>query len=248
MCLKVSSAKWRLFRLGLNMLMKDDRILEGLTCYCTCNFLARCGDRYAAMLIWGFIIGMKIISQELYTWSVVALWCCVAVSFMLYHDDVIKWKPFPCYWPYVQGIHRLPVNSPHKGQWSRALMFSLIYAWINGWVNNCEAGDLRHHHAHYEVIVMWIPQGLLALGKFNGVSDATKIMDQIDNINLLTSGGMTKMKGTKTFGSFHFGHTTTKYLMEYNVLMVFASCLSCYLIEFLIWLLYIKFVFNVVVS
>ena len=32
------------------------------------------------------------------------------------HDDVIKWKHFPRYWPFVQGIHRPPVNSPHKGQ------------------------------------------------------------------------------------------------------------------------------------
>ena len=30
---------------------------------------------------------------------------------------------------------------PHKGQWRVALMFSLICAWINGWVNNREAGD-----------------------------------------------------------------------------------------------------------
>ena len=22
------------------------------------------------------------------------------------HDDVIKWKHFPCYWPFVRGIHR----------------------------------------------------------------------------------------------------------------------------------------------
>ena len=29
-----------------------------------------------------------------------------------------------------------PVNSPHKGQRRGALMFSLICAWINGWVNN----------------------------------------------------------------------------------------------------------------
>ena len=43
--------------------------------------------------------------------------------------------------------HRSPVNSPHKGQWTRALMFSLIWAWINGWVNNREAGDLRRHYA-----------------------------------------------------------------------------------------------------
>ena len=52
------------------------------------------------------------------------------------------------------GIHRSPVNSPHKGQWRGAKMFSLICAWIKGWVNNGEAGDLRHHGAHYDVIVM----------------------------------------------------------------------------------------------
>ena len=72
----------------------------------------------------------------------------------LTHDDVIKWKYFPRYWPFVRGIHRSPVNSPYKGQWRGALRFSLISVWINGRVNNHEAGDLRHHHAHYDVIVM----------------------------------------------------------------------------------------------
>ena len=70
------------------------------------------------------------------------------------HDDVIKWKHFPRYWPFVWGIHRSPVNSPYKGQWRGALMFSLICVWINGWVNNREAGDLRRYRAHYGVIVM----------------------------------------------------------------------------------------------
>ena len=74
---------------------------------------------------------------------------------MTSHDDVIKWKCFPRYWPFVWGIHRSPVNSPHKGQWRGALMFSLICVWINGWVNNREAGDLRCYHTHYDVIVMW---------------------------------------------------------------------------------------------
>ena len=46
------------------------------------------------------------------------------------HDDVIRWNHFPRYWPFVRGIRRSPVNSPHKGQWSGALMFSLICAWI----------------------------------------------------------------------------------------------------------------------
>ena len=45
------------------------------------------------------------------------------------------------------GIHRSPVNSPHKGQWCGAMMYSLFGAWINGWVNNGEAGDLRRHRA-----------------------------------------------------------------------------------------------------
>ena len=70
------------------------------------------------------------------------------------HDDVIKREHFPSYWPFARGIHRSPVNSPNKGQWRGALMFSLICACINGWGNNREAGDLRHNRAHYEVIVM----------------------------------------------------------------------------------------------
>ena len=70
------------------------------------------------------------------------------------HDDVIKWKHFPRYWPFVRGIPRSPVNSPHKGQWRGALVFSLTCARINGWVNNREAGDLRRNRAHYDVIVV----------------------------------------------------------------------------------------------
>ena len=70
------------------------------------------------------------------------------------HDDVIKWKYFPRYWPFVRGIHRSPVNSPHKGQWRGTLMFSLICAWTNRRANNRDAGDLRRHRTHYDVIVM----------------------------------------------------------------------------------------------
>ena len=79
---------------------------------------------------------------------------CFFLSTFQSHDDVIKWKHFPRYWPFVRGIHRPPVNYPHKGQWRGALMFSLICAWINGWVNNGEAGGLRCHRAHYDVTVM----------------------------------------------------------------------------------------------
>ena len=70
------------------------------------------------------------------------------------HVDAIKSKHFPRNWPFVRGIHRSPVNFPHKGQWRGALMFSLICVLINDWVNNREAGDLRRYRAHYDVIVM----------------------------------------------------------------------------------------------
>ena len=53
------------------------------------------------------------------------------------------------------GIHRSPVNSPHKGQWRGALVFSLMCTWTyNGWANHRDAGDLRHHRTQYDVIVM----------------------------------------------------------------------------------------------
>ena len=55
---------------------------------------------------------------------------------------------------WLRGIHRSPVNSPHTDQRRGALM-CLICAWTNGWVNNQDAGDLRRHRAHYDVIVMW---------------------------------------------------------------------------------------------
>ena len=49
------------------------------------------------------------------------------------------------------GIHRSPVNSPHKGQWRGTFMFSLICAWTNAWVNIRDAGNMWRHRAHYGV-------------------------------------------------------------------------------------------------
>ena len=68
--------------------------------------------------------------------------------------DVIKWKPFPRYWSFVRWIARSPVNPPRKDQWHGALLFSLICAGTNGWVNNRDTGDLRRHRSHYDVTVM----------------------------------------------------------------------------------------------
>ena len=60
------------------------------------------------------------------------------------HDDVMKWKHFPRYWPFVWGIHRSP----------ELWCFLWAAPWINCWVNNRVAGDLKRHRAHYDVIVM----------------------------------------------------------------------------------------------
>ena len=89
------------------------------------------------------------------------------------HDDVIKWKHFPRYWPFVRGIHRPPVNIPPKGQWRGALMFSFICAWTNTWASKQYVGDLRRYRAHYDVTVMELrPQVVITLTTFDSWSSA----------------------------------------------------------------------------
>ena len=61
----------------------------------------------------------------------------------------MKWKNFPRHWP-LCGEFTGDRWIPH----TNALMFSLICIWINGWVNNRVAGDLRRHLTHYDIIVM----------------------------------------------------------------------------------------------
>ena len=68
------------------------------------------------------------------------------VTSLTSHDDVIKWKHFARYWPFVYF--------PHKGQWRGALMFFFIFAWTNGWGNNRYDGDFRRHRAHCNVTVI----------------------------------------------------------------------------------------------
>ena len=84
--------------------------------------------------------------------------CCVYINsyfgIMLgMHDDVIKWKHFPRYWPFVRGIHRSTVNSLTKASDAELWCF-LICTWINGCVRNHEAGDLRCHRGYYDVTLM----------------------------------------------------------------------------------------------
>ena len=65
-----------------------------------------------------------------------------------WHDDVIRWKHFPRYWPFLRDIHRSPVKSPHKGQWRGALMFFLNgrlskHSW--GWWLEAPSNPLWRH-------------------------------------------------------------------------------------------------------
>ena len=82
---------------------------------------------------------------------------------------------------FCAGNSPVTVNSPHKGQWRGALMFSFICAWINDWVNNCEAGDLRCHRAHYDATIDCILTSFLV---DNEGSPRVKTHNFIDNTSI----------------------------------------------------------------
>ena len=121
------------------------------TCEYSVIFSITAGNSYIS-----FYVAVSRLSRG--DWSSYVPLALLWLSYVLHinicvHDDVIKWKHFPRYWPFLWVIHRSPETSQHKGHWRGALMFSLICACINGWVNNREAGDLRRSHAYYNVIV-----------------------------------------------------------------------------------------------
>ena len=107
--------------------------------------------RYPSRLIKIMSTGVRLYSNGDLLITHRTVW--ISRSLLSNHDDVIKWTHFPRYWPFVRGIHRWTVNSPHKGHWRGALMFSLICALTNVWANN-----LRRHPAHHDVAVMWSNQ------------------------------------------------------------------------------------------
>ena len=121
-------------------------------------------------------------------WPVFAVLSTLQLLNVPLHDDVIKWKHFPRNWPFVWGIHRSPVNSPHKGKWVGALMFSLICVWINDWVNNREGGDLIRYRAHYEVIVMdlawpWNRESVVVLVTWDRILSLARIKLRLCSVN-----------------------------------------------------------------
>ena len=87
---------------------------------------------YVSMFEWYFMFEPP--CCRAYQWSE----CACVSSWSWWRHQM---ETSPRYWSFVRGIHRSSVNSPRKDQWRGALMFSLICAWINGWVNHRVAGD-----------------------------------------------------------------------------------------------------------
>ena len=78
------------------------------------------------------------------------------------HDDVSKWKRFPRHWPLCEVKPSVTGGFLQKGQWHGALTFSLVCASTNGWANNRDAGQLRRHGVHCDIIVMYFLSSPLA--------------------------------------------------------------------------------------
>ena len=66
-----------------------------------------------------------------------------------YYCDVMIWKHFPHYWPFVRRIHRSPANQ--TGPVMRRFGFHFVLRWTRFWTSNAMTGDLRRLGAH----VMW---------------------------------------------------------------------------------------------
>ena len=117
------------------------------------------------------------------------------------HDGVIKWKHFPRYWPFVRGIHRSTVNSPHKGQWRGALMF--FYLGLNkrlikqswGWWFETQSCPLWRHSN--EIKLSWCTGG--------------KLLPEPRRPSLLTLTSVTRLQWVKALSRRDTGSSHSHY-------------------------------------
>ena len=135
---------WILLGCGKNEIFQQHIFIHFVNnCCCCCCFILFCFAFVFLLFVCLFFRGggggvhrsQRTLGQLCFFW-ITQIRQCYFTSTVIWHDDVIKWKHFPRYWPFARGIHRSPVKSPHKGQWRGALMFTLICVWINGCVNN----------------------------------------------------------------------------------------------------------------
>ena len=121
MHLKMSSAKWRPFCIGLNVLTTFKERTNWIAVFKSVSLkmemLCQCFASICFASMHCTYVGLWVASL----WCCIQFWetatvkyaMCVSVCFIprLWHtnDDVIKWKHFPRNWPFVRGIHRSPV-------------------------------------------------------------------------------------------------------------------------------------------
>ena len=95
--------------------------------------------------VWSDLCGIKVPSIS-----------CICMG----HDGCSWWRhqmeTFPALLSLCAGNAPVTGEFPAQRPVTRSFNVFLICLWINDWVNNREAGDLRHHCAHYEVTVMYI--------------------------------------------------------------------------------------------
>ena len=78
-----------------------------------------------------------------------------------WNRNFVPWRhhqmeAFPVLLAICAGNSPVTGDFPHKDQWRGALTFSLICAWINGWVDTRGSGYLRRHRTHFDVTVIRI--------------------------------------------------------------------------------------------
>ena len=69
------------------------------------------------------------------------------------HDDVIKWKHFPIYWPFVRGNSPVSGEFPAQRPVTRSFDVFFDLRLFKRLSKQREAGDLRRYRAHYDVTV-----------------------------------------------------------------------------------------------
>ena len=121
----------------------------------------------------------------------------------------LNWRP-------LHTHARTPLKGRRRGTW----LFSLICTWINGWVNNHKAGDLRRHSAHYSVTVMVNRPGWLIVWN-HGFQDPYSLNGRTSyrmiSCNLETAGLMFK-RFESLWSLRHLGSSAVKFLNDMNII------------------------------
>ena len=92
--------------------------------------------------------------------------CTLSSTYVIIHDDVIKGKHFPRYWPFLWGVHPPPMNSPQKGQWPARWSYDVFFdLCLNKWLSKQrDSSDFIHHCAHYDITVMYPQNNMWNIG------------------------------------------------------------------------------------